>query len=235
MAFTSPHAVLKIVDRNPEIMAIHLFTPAMSLPIQADSRLTTSEQDLVQAALDLRQNTKLPFWDCLLQKISNSDVDTPTLFSRAIHHNSQRETIERVERAQLSEERLRSGIAAVPPTQMLALSSRVSCIGDVERHIPLIDFHCNVSAANDKRVREVVKSLGLRGYIAHSGQSYHFLGVHVVDHTAMLTILARALLFAPIVDRAWIAHQILEEACGLRLSPGKTYTECPIVIDEVTS
>lgn len=234
MAFTSLHAVLKIVERNSEITAIHVFVPALSPPIQEDSRLTTSERRLIQAALGLRERTKLPFWDCLLQEISNSDADTPNLLSRAMHHNSQLNTIERLERTQLSEGKLRSRIAAVSPPQMLALSSRVDCIDGVERHIPLIDFHCGVSVGNDGLVRKVVKSLGLRGYLAHSGQSYHFLGGHIVDQPAMIGILAGALLFAPIVDRAWIAHQILEGACGLRISPGKAYAECPLVFDEVT-
>jgi hypothetical protein len=46
-------------------------------------------------------------------------------------------------------------------------------------------------------------------------------------------MLARALLLAPIIDRAWVAHQLIERACGLRISPGKTYAQPPIVIDQV--
>jgi hypothetical protein len=49
----------------------------------------------------------------------------------------------------------------------------------------------------------------------------------------LLTMLAKALLFAPIIDRAWVAHQMIERACGLRISPGKTYSQGPIVVDEV--
>jgi hypothetical protein len=86
---------------------------------------------------------------------------------------------------------------------------------------------------NDQRVKAVARSLGLHGYIAHSGKSYHFYGSDLMEGDHLMRMLAKALLFAPIVDRAWVAHQLVEKACGLRISPGKTYTQSPVVIDQV--
>jgi hypothetical protein len=116
---------------------------------------------------------------------------------------------------------------------MLAASSRVECAGKEDMHIPMLDFHCDVSAANDRRVRFITIALGLHGYIVHSGRSYHVYGSKLIATEELVTLLSSALLFSPIIDRAWIAHQIIERACGLRISPGKTYPHPPLVVDEV--
>jgi hypothetical protein len=233
MTLTSSDAILRIVDQNANVSAIHVFEPTMSPPIQDDASLSFDEQKIVQAALELRSLTDLPFWDSVLLKIASSNTDAPALIAKAQRHNPQCKTLERIERAALSGENLARRMAAVAPGQVLALSSKVACHDASERHIPLIDFHCKTSPANDGRVRTIAEALGLKGYIAHSGQSYHFLGSSLLESSELILLLGRALLFAPIIDRAWIAHQILEGAAGLRISPGKTYKEPPKIIDQI--
>jgi hypothetical protein len=102
-----------------------------------------------------------------------------------------------------------------------------------EVHLPMLDFHCAESPESDPLVRAVLRELRLNGYIAKSGRSYHFYAADLVDEPTLINILGRSLLFSPIVDRAWIAHQELERACGLRISPGKHYQQCPEISFEV--
>lgn len=42
--------------------------------------------------------------------------------------------------------------------------------------------------------------------------------------------LGTALLLAPIVDRAYIAHQLIEGRCALRLTPGGGKSQVPTVV-----
>jgi hypothetical protein len=65
-----------------------------------------------------------------------------------------------------------------------------------------------------------VRLLPSGGLIVDSGHSYHLVGSHPVTPDGLIDFLARASLFGSIVDRAYIAHQILERRCALRISRG---------------
>lgn len=125
-----------------------------------------------------------------------------------------------VRRDDFSVARLHEYISALNVGQILALSSAVVTKKGHTLHVPMLDFHCQASIENDKLVKTVLIEIGLEGYVAKSGRSYHFYGKELLDERSLITFLGRSLLFCPIVDRAWIAHQLLERACGLRISPG---------------
>ena len=184
--------------------------------------------------LHLRSSTSLPFWEGLLQLVSNSSVETPTLLQKVRRHNSQTPTLEKLSRRYVRNDVLIEKIKELKTGEVLAISSRVECIRPIQfMHLPMLDFHCKTSSSNDRLVRAVVLSLNLHGYIAHSGQSYHFYGSKLVDTQNLQAILSNALLVSPIVDRAWLAHQMIEGACGLRISPGKSYSACPTIVDHI--
>jgi hypothetical protein len=224
--------IVKIVAENSEIAFINLFRPRMSPPIQNEGGLSLAELDLIENALRLRSSISLPFWDCLLLRMSNSPADAPVLLKTAQRHNPQSVSSEKLSRRDVRQDVLDSKISKLGAGTVLAVSSRIECHNGKVMHLPLLDFHCGASSKNDLLVRSLVQNLNLHGYIAHSGRSYHFYGSHLVDDQNLMMILARALLFAPIIDRAWIAHQLIEGACGLRISPGKEYSHGPIVIDQ---
>ena len=225
--------IVDLVRQQVDISAINLFRPKMSEPIQNDSGLSRLELQLIDQALALRSATAFPFWDCLLQLTSNSTAEGERLLQIAQRHNPQAQSIERLAREYVEVAIFEDKISNLQSGEVLAISSRVECVGRRGMHFPMLDFHCKISSINDKRVRLIVKSLDLRGYIVHSGQSYHFYGSELLPIEDLLTMLARELLFAPIIDRTWVAHQIIERACGLRISAGKTYPQPPIVVDQV--
>jgi hypothetical protein len=225
--------LVQLVEQHTDISAIRLFRPRLSPPIQEAPGLSAAESQLVGEALDLRSATGFPFWDCLLQRIAIKAVQADTLLHMAQRHNSQSPSIEAIQRNDVTISTFESVMGRLEPGQMLAASSRVERAGKEDMHIPMLDFHCSVSAENDQRVRFIAIALGLHGYIVHSGQSYHFYGSGLIATEELVTLLSSALLFSPIIDRAWIAHQIIERACGLRISSGKTYPHPPLVVDEV--
>jgi hypothetical protein len=232
-AMSSLELVCNLVADNPIISAVHLFKPFVSPPIQDMNGLTQGEQSLIADALNLRSSTQFPFWECLMQLISVGETDAPTLITMATRHNPQSVTLERVLRDEVTIETLITRIESLSEKAVLALSSNVQCSDGQLRHFPMLDFHCKMSTRNDLLVKRVAEALGIRGYLAHSGQSYHFYGAELLTEDQLISFLSRALLYSPITDRAWIAHQLIERACGLRISPGKEYRACPIVFSEV--
>jgi hypothetical protein len=225
--------LVRLVEQHTDISAIRLFRPSLSPPIQQIPSLSAGEVQLVGEALELRSSTGFPFWDCLLQRIAINAVPADTLLRVAQRHNAQKLSSETIQREDVTASTLARLMMRLEPNQMLAASSRVERAGKQDMHIPMLDFHCSVSAENDRLIRFIANALGLHGYVVHSGQSYHFYGSGLIATEELVTLLSNALLFSPIIDRAWIAHQIIERACGLRISVGKTYRHPPLVVDEV--
>lgn len=225
--------VCELVTRNSLVDAIYLFKPIASPPIQDNAALTEDERILIADALDLRASTCLPFWECLLQLISVRDVAAPTLLTLAKRHNRQSDTAELILRERVTVEGLVALVDSLARGTTLALSSRVRCSDGVKRHIPMLDFHCRESAHNDLLVRQIAEALEIKGYLAHSGQSYHFYGAQLISEDELIQFLSKSLLYCPVIDRAWIAHQLIERACGLRISPGKNYTGYPTIFAQV--
>jgi hypothetical protein len=229
----APRFVEFLIERLVEIETIKLFHATPSDPVQDDVSISPTEQARISRALVIREQLKLPFWDSLLLDLSNHPGDAPNVLRRAVRHNPQDLNSFVLHRSDVTEATLRRTIAALPGGSTLAMSSRVATTKGEVRHLPMVDFHCAACAANDHLVRAVLKELGLPGYVAKSGRSYHFYGCTLVDEAFMMNFLARALLFGPIIDRAWIAHQLIERACGLRISFGKEYATSPQIAFEV--
>jgi len=107
--------------------------------------------------------------------------------------------------------------------RMLALQSRVLLRDGNSRHIPMLDFHVPASDRSLRSVMTVLKVLRLSGFVLLSGKSYHFYGDELMEEGELCRFLGKALLFTPIVDRAWIAHQLMASACALRVSQRPQY------------
>jgi hypothetical protein len=226
----APAFIEFLVHKLSQIQMITLFRPPFSKPIQQDLLLSATERDLIARGLAFREKLGLPFWDSVLLCTANQGISSRALLKRVSHHNAQDLDSLQIYRSECSEIRLREIIEDLPIDRMLALSSRVLTKRGEVLHLPMLDFHCPVSPEHETLVKSVITELGLKGYVAKSGGSYHFYGRTLVPEQALIDILAKSLLFCPIIDRAWIAHQLIERACGLRISPGKSYENSPEII-----
>jgi hypothetical protein len=98
----------------------------------------------------------------------------------------------------------------------------------------MLDFSQAAAARALQLVKGVVETIGLTGYILESGRSYHFYGEQLLDDSQWLRFLAESLLFGPVVDRRWVAHQLIESASALRISAGPNGAPIPRVVDRVS-
>jgi hypothetical protein len=229
----APEFIDFLIRSIPEVQEVKFFIPPAVPPIQQDTFVAAQERDLIAQALALRESINLPFWDALLLHLSNNPINADWVLRRATLHNPQDLDSFTLCREKCVGEQLRNIIEALPTGRILAISSKILTRQQQTLHLPMLDFHCKASSKGDLLVRSVLQTLGIGGYVARSGQSYHFYGNSLIDESTLINLLGRSLLFCPIVDRAWIAHQLIERSCGLRISPGKVYSHCPEIIFSV--
>jgi hypothetical protein len=97
-------------------------------------------------------------------------------------------------------------------------NSQVCLIDGTIAHLPLMDFNIGLSEDGVKKVKNILSLLGVRkGYIMDSGSSYPFIGAEPMSVDEYQTFLYRSLLFAPITDGRWIAHQLINGNGNLRI------------------
>ena len=102
--------------------------------------------------------------------------------------------------------------------EMLAVSSRFRSLDGEERNFLLIDFACKNDDVGRKSVTKVLEVLSLKGLLIDSGNSYHFYSEQHFAFVDWVKKMGEVLLFSPIVDGAWVAHQLIEGRSALRIS-----------------
>lgn len=187
---------------------------------------TTGELSTIfKKALEIRATTGFPFWDCFNVSLFNSPLNDFEFLSEVKFHNSASKEID------IESNKVISWEDNFLVEEYLTLNSKVKLDRDFDAHIPLLDFHIPPSVSNQLLCENVIKHLKLSGYLLDSGKSYHFYGSEICTQKELLGILAKALLFSPILDKAWIAHQLIEESCCLRIT--KKYGRLPFLVKEV--
>lgn len=122
-----------------------------------------------------------------------------------------------------------NGLIMMGPSIVELLTYATVTLADGRRmHIPMLDFHIEVSPANTRIVTDICSLLCQEGFILNSGKSYHFIGTGLLTDEGLNKFLGKALLFTPIVDEIWIAHQLQEQSCTLRF--GEKHGMIPTVI-----
>lgn len=204
--------VLKIIaDTNDsiDVFSFHTF-PVQSLVQDRIRGWNTNEKKMFDFAIRLKHEYNLPFWDSLMLGTFNNANYSEKLLDAVVHHN----LIKDLKFLKINE--LPDFIKTIRDNR-LAVNSQVKMKDGTIKHIPMLDFHISISDINQNIVYKVCHNLNLSGYILNSGESYHYIGVTPIEWNSLYTILAKALMFCPIIDRAWISHQLLEKSCSLRV------------------
>jgi len=223
--------IAEILRAHPEIRWIHLFEPE---PVSlAQARLPKDEvtRDIVTCGIALRATYGTPFWDSVLVScFGRGRAALPVLQQAQVHNLAPRRDLE-VEADQWEDGLWTQLLAGLAPERMLVFSSRVRLHTGEERHIPLLDLHCPASEQNEELGALAVELMDVGGgFLLQSGESYHFYGKELLDGRALVRFLGQALLLAPVIDRAWIAHQLIEGACALRISNKPSGSGEPVVV-----
>jgi len=225
----------EIISANPSIFSVKLLSVSPPPLLQDRAVLSSDEMDIISKGTALRKNSRLPFWEAVLLSCFDSPFILDHILEAAMFHNQAVEDWQILESARLNVESLRNLVMGVTSGEIITVSSRV-CLNDGGTgHIPMLDFHCPISRENQNLVVSILKHMNVcDGFILNSDKSYHFYGKSLLTDEELVKFLGCSLLWSPIVDRAWIAHQLIEASCALRISPKSQNTGLPQVVARVT-
>lgn len=216
-----------LLRRNPSICVLHMVPITSSVFVQDALAATDVNQEQIAAALLIRSNHKFSFWDALCSVFIDNTAYSRALLEKVVHHNCNTEVLP------VKSVDFLSGNMCLVEDKQYAVTSKVIMDDGRTCHIPMVDFHCGVNDSNERLVTDVVKELDVgRGYILNSGKSYHFIGTSLVELGGLGGFMGRMIMFNPIIDKAWVAHQLIEGYCALRITERNTLL--PEVVEEVT-
>jgi hypothetical protein len=225
--------VAEIITAHQEISHFHILD--VPSPPLLQERLPSDLVDpiILREALNLKEHYGVCFWDAYFVSLRDNPANMMETFSAALLHDSSAQRLRRIESKDVrSLPKLEHSMGT---GQMLAISSRVELRNGESRHIPMLDLHPVASPANLTVATAAIRALNLSGpgFLLQSGKSYHYYGVSLLTERELVGFLARALLLGPIIDTRWVAHQILEGACALRIGSRRGYQNLPFVVAEL--
>jgi hypothetical protein len=232
IGLTAPRAIAAVLSSLKEIDEVYVAECRPLPPLQNRLDLTPAERIVVERALKQRELTGLSFWDAVLLELPRGP-DAFRLLDAAMMHVSFLGHERSLSWASAVAGELERECAAFSTRDGASLTflSEVRCRDGSKRHLPMIDFHSFSSASNQMVVEAVSKRLFPEGTILlESGESYHAYGTRLLSDLEFRHFLGKALLFAPIVDRAYLAHQWIEGRCALRLTSGGGKSRVPTVV-----
>lgn len=229
---TSVHLLQEIVRSCPKISKVQVVPYSYSDNIQNRIELDNQLKAMFSEAMSIRQDLRLPFWDACMTTLSTGKFSVPNDFfcevGRHISHHGKEIVFDREELLDCKVQAYLSGTEK----HLICVLSEVILKDDQKLNLPLIDFHCSINPGNQIIVSQICKFLFPKGYVVlESDSSYHCYGLLLVSKEVLIQLLAKALLFSPIIDRAYIAHQLLEKRCSLRISGKSEKYSAPKVVE----
>lgn len=209
-------AIIAASSKVREVAVAEYTTPPM---IQNRAELSAEEQRLLKVAGQARQAGRLSYLEILLEKSTEVDHAVDGILDAVAYHQRHAKTRRWVSREDVMKGRLIRLCAGVSAGRPLALLSRVRTNSGCSGHIPLLDLHLEKSGRSIRLVAAVAtRLLGNRYAILETGRSYHLVGTCLLNEEEARHFLSRAILFSPITDHAYIAHQLLEGESALRIT-----------------
>lgn len=188
------------------------------------------EEKLVNAALKIRKDVGMPFWEALFAACLKQRRFTNPLLDAALLHQGTG-SLSEISRADVLKGKLAEMVHQRTDGEAVGFVSDVEFKSGERRHFIFLDFHCEVSKDNTKLVSAVCNRLLPGGYLLlDSGDSYHAWGIQLVSSSERIRLLGRSLFFMPIVDGIYIAHQLNQDLSSIRISVGGQRRCAPRVI-----
>jgi hypothetical protein len=205
--------------------------------MQTRLRYPQSASRLLDVVKKVRATSGIPFWDAVLLAIGDeqASVRDDVLSTAQLHQpTAQASTREFLDVESSLREALVDRASRVRTGALLVVSSFVETISGGGAHLPMLDFRVPPTPSNLELVGALVRTLQLKGWILESGRSYHFYGSSLLSYNEFRTFLGRALLFQPVVDARWVAHQVIEGAAALRISRGGQSQITPKIVAAIS-
>lgn len=226
-------ALIKSVGGIDKITLLTISRPSpITDRLPKDNRLAT----LSRKALAPGHNPLISFWASILLELPGHTYDAPFLskiFEGTIFHASSSGALssEDFATADVTPTLIREQMSGLRPNRFLALSSRVSTTVKGFLHLPLVDFAIPYSESNTNIIIHLAEQLGMPSVILSTGRSYHYYGLHLLSSEQYFgEFLGRTLLFAPLVDGRWVAHQLIDGLATLRVSRDPQSQQVPKLV-----
>jgi len=224
----APTAYRDLIIAHPDVVAVTACR--YKTPPLLQQRITTTalEQEIIAAALSIRSDAKIPFWEAIFAACLQVGKCSDSLLDAALFHSGPGD-FTRISASDLESDGLKAVVAGGQSN--VGLASRIELAHAAPHHLALMDFHCAVNMENTEIVAAVCRRLMPHGFLLlDSGDSYHACGIALLAAKERSEFLAKSLFFAPIVDAAYVAHQLLQPMSSIRISTGGSRTKCPEVL-----
>ncbi len=224
---TTIDIIAEIISFNKNISTIRVVSHAAQKDTKTDLKpvWTEKEEAVYNNALQMKADYSIPFWNGIML----SNVDNPKWSEKCLKASFRHNQVKFI--ADIPVERIECLRTISVEGDRKSINSHITVKDGMVYHIPMLDFHIPVSAINTDIVKTICRIIGQQGYILNSGHSYHFIGKNPFTYNDMIRFLGQALLFTPIVDEIWIAHQLQDGSCSLRF--GKKNGVLPTLICEI--
>ena len=206
----------EFLEANPILGGVIIYQYCLPPPAQARAERAGKFFDVV---INDKRARSVPFWDAYLCTLLREGQPPAELFDQVLFHNGMGALHALVSREELLRGCLSEFRHPPLPREHYALASLVLVNDGSVRHIPMMDFACNVNPQHASVVGQIAERIFGREFVLfESGSSYHAYGMKLQNAEERIKFLGRALLFAPITDKNYIAHQLLQGISTLRIS-----------------
>lgn len=201
-----------LISNNLNVNVFRLFEFSFANKVQDRVlNLSPSEMDIIDKSIKYKKDNLTSFWEAFFTTSVKKGNLEERILLQAVHHNRNNNYIH-----VLSQDLLH--FIQTNNFENLALNSKVELECGTNMHIPMLDFKIASEPSNLEIVKSVINALDCSGAILDSGKSYHFIGSNLISQSKLTEILAKFILFHPISDKAWAAHQLIEGSASLRVS-----------------
>src|SRR6266403_4577038 len=130
------------------------------------------------AAKSIALQTGTMLWNVVAEMVMKEGKQLPrdALIEALVHRHSESERTLVLTRREMSDGGLKLITQGLRGTESLALCSEVRLIEGYGAHIPMLDFACAKTPANQSAICSMLGEIGQNGVVVDSGKSYHFLG-----------------------------------------------------------
>ena len=213
-----------IVDLLPDVRALLVRAYKNPPPYEERVRGRSRTNDVLLRARNLRMSKGLPFWDAIvLEMIAEGSIDDRLLDGLLFHQEPIDDLLE-VSRDEIEAEGILKAVERAHIPYPWAVLSEVVCVDGTRKHFPMMDFRCELSHSSLQSVKAIaIRLLSCPWTVIESERSYHLVGAELLTFRELAAFFGRSLLLGPIVDRHYIAHQLLNGTAALRIvaAPGK--------------
>ena len=207
-----------LVRQLPQVTSLFV-TPYRNAP-DYENRMKGSVRadEILQRSRNRRAEQGTPFWDAvILEAMATGPIDE-IILDGALYHQSLGKTLLEVSRRDV----LGPGIVAIVEKAGIpypwAMLSRVRAEGGAENHLPMLDFRCSISEVNLVSLQRVAERLlDCPWVLIESEHSYHLLGASLMGDRELAKFFGTAILLGPLVDRNYVAHQLINGSAALRI------------------